>query len=197
MGKVIVGGADLSDLVGIPYVASRHPGNVSVDEFLKNPKLGCNCQLLVLGALKKAGFYIPSDIRMDEGERFGSQELWADREWTETIFTAGIGGSLLGFHHYRGRPFDIFFFSPIEWSGGRKRILQPNEYKRIHVAVYIGKQVEFAKGRGECILHNATPGPSKIEVISFIAGHYYLLLGVKRPVGRYEKQPTGLISISP
>src|SRR3989338_8153833 len=124
--RVIIGGVDLTDLVGVPYVSSRHPGNVSVREFLENPNLGSNCQLLTLGVLARAGFFIPSAIRMDQGGRFGSQELWLDDVWTKRIFCRdSLNTKIRWFNGIFCAEFDIFFF----WPPGFEKFIFPRNFR--------------------------------------------------------------------
>ena len=60
MEDLIVRGIYLSEFLGIPYEASRHPGNVSVDEFLADPSAGANCQLLAL--VKNQPFHLATNV---------------------------------------------------------------------------------------------------------------------------------------
>ncbi len=184
MEKLVVDGIDLSNLVGIRYDASRHPGSVRIDEFLKNPQLGSNCQLLVLGALEKAGFYIGSQIKMDQGERFGSQELWTDKIYTKLLLSVterpiGILNidaalyriSLEGCAH---EFFNIFFFWPPGWNP----LSLPYDYKKMHIGVSVGLIKE--EGSDPFILHNAKPGPSNLWTLKDFVANKYFPFGVKR-----------------
>jgi len=168
--------------VDIPYVSSRHPGNVSVDEFLKNPKLGCNCQLLVLGALKKAGFDMPSDMGIDQGERFGSRELWEDVQFTKFVamplrtarFVAPYDSDPSNGLRGPFEKFDLYFFSP----PGIDAFSDTYDYKNLHIGLLIEIRSDYKRR----IFHNSRPGPSTIWYRSDFDRKGYNLFGIKRPL---------------
>lgn len=188
MGKLIVEGVDLTPFLGIPYVASRHPGNVSVEEFLANPQLGANCQLFALGVLRKGGFYIDGQLPMDQEERFGSKELWLDTTHTKRV-VGGLGlfrpeDLFRLFLDGETRFWDIYFFLPPCLG---ELDTDENLFKKLHVAVFIG--FDFI-GRGTSedqnkgFLHNAKPGPSVPWSLRDFHDRNYSLFGVKRPLLR-------------
>lgn len=188
MGELTIGGVDFSEFMGIPYEGSRHPGNVSVDEFLKNPKLGSNCQLLVLGVLKKASFDI-SGIKMDQDERFGSKELWEDRLWTSEVLDGRHYDSpSIDFNEAISfmlavQPFNIFFFSPPE-EGNIDRT-RPLKLKRLHVGICTKSANDLYEEDNTSppyIFHNPRPGPSCLWTFDDFEDRGYSLFGAKKPV---------------
>lgn len=178
MKEFIINDIDFSEFVGIPYVASRHPGSVSVDEFLKNPRVGSNCQLLALGVLKKAGFYI-GKIRIDQRERLGSRELWLDTFYTRKVCSiekARYNTLRLGAADYMRllfsecKPFSLVFF----WPPG----CEDGDFRKLHVGVCVSKVNGCSEHR---VLHNPREGPSVVWSISEFIEHGYFPYGIKHP----------------
>lgn len=175
MQKLIVGGVDLTRFLGIPYIGPRHPGNVSdreFYEFLANPNLGGNCELCALGVAWATGFYV---------ELKRAIELWHDKDFTLEIN-----------EDTPCREFDILFFLPkgvdphkveedvaMGLYGGR---YGPNDFKKFHLGVYIGKHEGLEHG----VLHLPKPGPSTIWDFSQFerCEKEYWLFKVKRPFKR-------------
>jgi len=177
MDRLIVDGIDLTEFLGIPYVASRHPGRVSVENFLKNLQKGSNCQLLTLGILAKAGLYTPNCINAGRGKRVGSKELWLDTGLTYQIVMrlSGNENVLRDVYLRDGKflwAFDILFFSP----PGADPDADPYNYQNLHLGIYIGS---FGENK-HCILHNTKPGPSTIWPVWDFHKKGYTLFGIKR-----------------
>lgn len=162
--ELVVEGVDLSDLLEVPYVGRRHPGNVALQDFLENPKTGANCQLFALGVLDIAGFLLDPGMR--------SSELWLDCDFTERIQADCL--ELMAHSHLEA--FDIVFFMPKD--------ADPNDFKKLHVGLYLGNP---SCGFYKSVLHNARPGPSCIWPYERFAqsDRQYTLLGAKRPM-RYK-----------
>lgn len=184
MEKLIVEGIDFTEFLGIPYVGSRHPGNISVDEFLANPRLGANCQLLTLGVESRANYLISPAIQMDQEGRFGSKELWLDTECTGLVASGGLSAKALWllFLLDELKVFDIYFF----WPPGvcfSKTIsdIDPELFKKLHTAVWMGFVDTDKGGYVSLWLHNAKPGPSALWPMQEFHDRNYSLFGVKRP----------------
>jgi hypothetical protein len=194
--KLIVQGVDITDLLGMPYEAGRHPGNTSVDEFLADPSGGANCQLFALGVLRKAGFSIDDKMPMDQGERFGSKEFWLDTRYTKLV-TGGwrflqarqsmrrllFGGKL--------RVFDIYFFLPpgIDLRGENPDT-DEDLFKKFHIAIFTGFDFdgrEDFSNLSRVFFHNAKPGPSAVWSMRDFEEKGYTLFGVKRPIRKIRK----------
>lgn len=187
MDQSIVGGVDLPELQGVPYVGARHPGNTSVEKFLATLEQGGNCELLALGAVRKGGFYINDELSMDQGGRFGSKELWLDTQYTEVVTRGRVFPEL--FEHVfsvdKLKIFDIYFFLPpgVRSSATSSQI-DPELLKKCHIAVWMGF-VETGKGGPTSLwLHNAKPGPSALWTMQDFLDRQYSLFGVKRPTRR-------------
>lgn len=193
MERLVVAGIDLTEFLKIPYVGRRHPGSVSVEEFLADPKAGSNCQLLALGVLKKAGFHI-GDVKMDQNERVGSKELWDDGLFTKKLFDVSeFGGFLASMGEAlalaeAAQPFNIFFFWPPE-ANPCHRSVSP-DFKRLHIGICVrGIDIkDMASGKGELpeplILHNFYPGPSGLWTFDDFEAREYSLYGAKQPTIR-------------
>ncbi|MFY9457721.1 MAG: hypothetical protein WAP23_02220 [Candidatus Spechtbacterales bacterium] len=187
MERLVVEGVNLTEFLGIPYVASRHPGNILVDDFLANPGLGANCQLFALGVLRKAGFYVDEKLPMDQGGRFGSRELWLDCEYTEVVKEGTCSPEVLMglFFDDKLQPFDIYFFLPPGTHPfdagllGRRELL-----KKLHIAVWMGFVETGKGGYASPWLHNAKPNPSVLWSRKDFDDAGYFLFGVKRPIRR-------------
>ncbi|OGZ57708.1 MAG: hypothetical protein A3B96_00555 [Candidatus Spechtbacteria bacterium RIFCSPHIGHO2_02_FULL_43_15b] len=166
----VIGKVDISDLLGIPYNLKRHPGNISVSEFLENPQLGSNCQLFVLGLLKRAGF----DFELD-CIRIGSKELWERNGFSEFVFAANREDTDDFSNHSAdaNRPFDIFFF----WCPGVKLAGNAEDFKKLHLGIFAGVN----DGREIMIIHNPRDGNSCIWNLTDFFKQGYQLFGVKRP----------------
>ena len=190
MEKLIVDGIDLTEFLGVPYAASRHPGNVSVDEFLSDPRIGANCQLFALGVLRKAGFYIDDQLPMDQGERFGSRELWLDIKFTDAIVADDQSAQrniniLLNTGGAHLNAVDIeFYFPPGYWSSETLNNVREEDLKRLHVALRLGRIEGWGSDNPCRILHNAKPGPSALWTLKDFHDMGYLLFGIKRPICR-------------
>ncbi len=171
MGKLIVEGVDLTEFLGVPYVASRHPGNTSVQEFVNNPKLGANCELFSSGIRRKRGFHV---------DQMRSIEMWHDTNFTVEVNEAPY------------EPYDCFLFLP-KGADPHKLIEEVknfhelpendiNELKKFHQAVYIGPSHDDY--RSGLFLHLPKPGPSCVWQFEDFAKSEkeYWLFKVKRPV---------------
>lgn len=171
MKKLIVDGIDLSGLLGIPYAGSRHPGNTPVKDFLESPDIGGNCEMLALGALWIAGFYV-------EPKR--SIELWHDRDFTVEVLAP-----------YKA--FDIFLFlpkgaDPHKVTQDVKKLpkngadsIELDELKKFHQGIYVGKIDGFDSK--DLILHLPRPASSVIWPLEKFqrCEKEYWLFKVKRP----------------
>ena len=176
MGKLVVEGVDLTKFLGIPYVGSRHPGNVSIEEFLAHPELGANCQLFTLGVLARAGFSIDYKLPMDRGERLGSKELWMDD--TRTRKVAVIEGEWtlaneISLCREASRTFNLFFF----WPKGVYPQNLPSDFKKLHVGICVGS---LTATHSHDVLHNAKPGPSSVWRLGDFFRSGYRPYGIKR-----------------
>lgn len=178
MDKLIVQGVNLVEFRGVPYVASRHPGNVSIDEFIANPELGANCQLFMLGILRRVGSCIDDKSFIDQGERFGSKELWLDTQFTQVIAEKEVTENIESLWAIPLEEFDIYFFAP------RGMNPRPNqeELKKLHPAMRLGRIEEWENGNHYRILHNAKPGPSALWTMRDFYQKGYSLFGIKRPI---------------
>ena len=155
MDRLIVGGIDL-DLLDIPYSTSRHPGNVSVGEFLEKPHLGANCELTMLGTQDRLGFVVPS-IR--------ARELWHDEEFTAICSPSPRPGAS---DEKRIRLGEMFFFLP--WG------VEPDEegLLKLHVGTFVGKVEGHPSSYG--VLHSPKDHPSTVWPLHWFFG----------PNGRYH-----------
>lgn len=186
--KLVVRGVELTDLLGVPYGASRHPGNISVDEFLANPKLGANCQLLGLGAVRRGGFYINETLPMDQGGRFGSKELWLDTQYTKLVIGGWCPPQILWKLFLAGElhVFDIYFFLPPSVDlRGNDTDTDEELFKKLHIAIFTGFDFgghELGSDPRRAFLHNAKPGPSALWSMNDFEEKGYRLFGVKRPI---------------
>ena len=176
MKKLIVDGFDLTKLMGVLYVGSRHPGNTSVEEFFRTLHAGGNCEILALCALWIAGFYV-------EPKR--SIELWHDKDFTVEVVAP-----------YKA--FDVFLFLPkgvdphklsevVKGSHQKgEDSLELDELKRFHQGIYIGQIETFNSLVKDCILHLPKPTSSVIWPLEEFAKceKEYWLFKVKRPVIR-------------
>lgn len=172
MRELVVAHIDFFRFLNVPYVATRHPGNTTIQAFLDFPEHGANCELFALAALRLAGFYV---------EEKRSIELWHDDKFTEEVEKSGLY-----------EPFDIFFFLPKgadphkvedEVSQGLYS-LDANELKKFHLGVYIGE----VGGEKYCLLHLPKPGPSVVWPLSYFGEceKEYWLFKVKRPFIKQE-----------
>lgn len=167
-----------------------------MEDFLLNPESGANCQLLALGVLRRAEFYIDDTLPMDEGGRFGSKELWEDRVWTTELFTQHEVFYVLqrrpvlspAFIIAAARPFQIFFFWPKEANPNLSRCLP--DLKRLHVGICVSRgiaenplspQKALPEPTAPLILHNAKPGPSCLWTLEDFEEHGYSFYGAKKP----------------
>lgn len=179
MEKLIVEGIDLTDFLDVPYVAKRHPGNETIEGFIKNKQDGANCELFSLGVVSHRGFYVP---------QARSIELWHDE-----VFTFEIGEEALSQKLYI--PFDLFFFLPkgvdphkVEDEVAKGSMnTNLNELKKFHLAVYLG--AVDGLDSSFCLLH--LPKEASRSVIWTLedfeeSEKAYWLFKVKRPL--YEVQ---------
>ena len=189
MKKLVVKGVDLTELLGVPYETSRHPGNVSVEEFLANPERGANCQLFALGVLRKVGFDINDQMPMNQGERFGSKELWLDVKYTKLVVGVWCAREILWelFLKDKLRVYDIYFFVPPGVDFHDKDLSDDVLFKKFHTAIFTGYDFAGHAPGDEpqkALLHNAKPGPSALWSMGNFEERGYTLFGVKRPIRR-------------
>lgn len=175
MGTLIVEGVDLTEFLGVPYVGNRHPGNETIEGFLKNKQDGANCELFALAVIWHRGFYVPTARSM---------ELWHDE-----VFTSDIGEDAFTQKSYI--PFDIFFFLPkgADPHKVKEEILKIqtetdlNDLKKFHLAVYVGAIDGFHSPH--CLLHLST---EETRSVIWPLEHFekskkeYQLFKVKRPL---------------
>lgn len=190
MEELVVKGVELTEFLGIPYVGSRHPGNIPVEDFLANPELGANCQLFTLGVLRIAGFYIDEKLPMDQGGRFGSKELWLDTKYTKLVIVGWCSAKVLWELFLEGEMcvFDIYFFLP-PCIDLRSESFDTDEdlFKKLHIAIFTEFDLAgYGPGSGpqRPFFHNAKPGPSALWSLKDFEGKGYILYGVKRPIQR-------------
>lgn len=181
MGKLIVEGVDLTDLIGVPYVATRHPENTSARKFRKRPELGANCELFSRIVVLRSGFFIP---------RIRSIELWEDE-----IYTSDLGDPGEVIREGNIKPWDILLFLPKGADPHRVveevRCLKAedctnlSESKKFHQAVYIGHVKEY--GSVHCLIHlPLETGKSVVWPLDHFAksAKEYWVFKIKRPLVR-------------
>ena len=171
MVEPTVHGVDLSRFVGVPYDIRRHTESVPVEEFIENPELGSNCQLLVVGMLKLCGFNIDTPNTVG---RIGSKELWL-YVGDEVLLVDRNDSSGYVDYFIRGkRAFDIFFF----WPPGMQFTESIDDFKRLHVGIFLPVDCD----KKVPILHNYKGGESGFWECEEFYRKDYKLFGVKRPI---------------